>query len=221
MAITKMDWQKNLLLAAMAAVVIMLIFRYNDFQQTYQPPTAATSTNSEQGPVTADGASDIPQLISDDAEPADNAKAAPREASSELIRISTDTLEVMINPRGGDFVHAALPQYFHEVDTPDQPFVLMDNSGGLTYLAQSGLVGANGTDTRSGRPLFAATKTQYQLAEDQDSLTVDLTHQQGDVLITKRFIFHRGQYRVDVEYLIDNQSDAPWQANFYAQIKRD
>src|SRR5690606_3506967 len=136
-----------------------------------------------------EGASDIPQLVSDDAQPADATTDAPRTPSNELIKVKTHTLEVAINPLGGDIEHVALPKYFHEVDTPDQPFVLIDNGNGLTYLAQSGLVGANGTDSSAGRPLFSAEKTLYELGEGEDTLNVDLTYQQGDVLITKRFIF--------------------------------
>src|SRR5690606_11459350 len=54
------------------------------------------------------------------------------------------------------------------------------------------------------------------------SLQVELTLQQENgTRITKRFIFHRGKYRVDMEYIVDNQSEEPWRASLYGQIKRD
>jgi YidC/Oxa1 family membrane protein insertase len=45
--------------------------------------------------------------------------------------------------------------------------------------------------------------------------------QQGEVNITKRYTFTRGDYLINVQYLIDNKSANPWSAQLYGQIKRD
>src|SRR5690606_23167483 len=60
-----------------------------------------------------------------------------------------------------------------------------------------------------------------RMGDDQDQLVVDLLYQQGEVSITKRFTFTRGEYLVRVDYLINNQSDSVWSGNLYGQIKRD
>ena len=216
MANTKMDWQKNLLLAAIAAVVLMLFIRYNQFQEQ-QPQQPAAASSSVAAEIPADpAASDIPS--------ADNLPqpaAATSPASTELIQVQTDSLLVTIDPRGGDIVSLALPRHFAKLDTPDQPFVLLDNRNNHTYVAQSGLVGINGTDTAEGRPVFSSASTRYELKEGSDELLVDLTLQQGSAQITKRFSFKRGDYLIGVEYLVDNQGDTPWSAQLYGQIKRD
>ncbi len=41
------------------------------------------------------------------------------------------------------------------------------------------------------------------------------------VVVTKTLIFHRGSYRIDVEYAVANGSTAPWSVAPYAQIQHD
>ena len=116
----------------------------------------------------------------------------------------------------------ALPAYATRLDTPDIPFQLLERNQNRQYYAQSGLIGKNGIDSSAKRPVFRTAQSEYQLAEGQDELVVDLLYTtDSNVNVTKRFTFHRGDYLVDVEYLIDNQSAQLWRGNFFAQIKRD
>ncbi|MDQ2077036.1 membrane protein insertase YidC [Marinimicrobium sp. ABcell2] len=224
-----MDWQKTMLIAAMCAVVFTLIIRWTDFQETVAPaerlPAAerrATSPSPERElpDVTDSGVSELPTAP-------DEQLDVPEQdidlgaAYARTVSVTTDTLEVDIDLRGGDIVYLALPQHHAKLNRPDVPFVMLNDSDFQTYVSQSGLVGRNGTDTREGRPVFNAEATEYRLEEGEDQLQVDLTLNQNGVDITKRFIFTRGDYLVDVVYLIDNQTDQPWQASLYGQIKRD
>ncbi len=214
MAVDKMDWQRNIIIAAILAVLFTLAIRWNTFQEQHPVVT-------EQKPQTetAIKTSDIPDAIT---LPAISEQTPATEiASRNIINIKTDSLWVEIDPVGGDIVKVALPRHAANLSTPDIPFVLIDNGAAHTYVAQSGLVGPNGTDTAQGRPLYAVAKNEYRLDEGQNTLVVDLTLEQYQVNITKRYTFTRGQYLVAVEYLIDNQSSNKWTGNFYAQIKRD
>lgn len=220
MAVIKMDWQKNLLIAAILATLLMLVIRWHEFQENLpaQAPVA-TQTSSSAGaiPTAAPAAaSDIPVATNSLSEAEKVTLAA-----NQLINVKTDSFDLTINPLGGDIVQVALPRHYLKLDTPDQPFVLLDNRDNHTYLAQSGLIGTNGTDTAQGRPLFSSEKTSYTLAEGEKQLVVDLNFQQGEVKITKRFTFTRGDYLINVEYLVDNQSTNTWSAQLYGQIKRD
>jgi YidC/Oxa1 family membrane protein insertase len=222
MAANKMDWQKPLLIAAMCAVVFMLILRWSDFQdaQLAQQPQI-TSTAPDTVFVPEELADDIPTLPETDV-PADEAQPVIQPtASRQHVRVQTDSLDLLIDPHGGDIIHVALPRHYASLRTPDIAFVLLTSNEFHTYVAQSGLVGPDGTDTREGRPVFFAERTHYQMQDGQDTLVVDLTYQQGLVGITKRFTFARGEYLIDVQYLIDNQSANPWRGNLYGQIKRD
>jgi len=44
--------------------------------------------------------------------------------------------------------------------------------------------------------------------------------ERGGVTVTKTFVFHRGQYRIDVQYEVHNDGSGPWSARPYAQILR-
>lgn len=224
MAINKMDWQKNLLVAAILAVLLMLFIRWHQFQdqQAQQLPAAVASQSatSEIPTVETSESSDVPSATLATAELSESAKN--QLATNNLISVKTDTFEVTINPLGGDIVRLALPQHSEELDTPEKPFVLLNTENKHTYIAQSGLIGKNGTDDQgTGRPLFQVSQTNYVLKEGENSLVVDLTLDQGTSKITKRFTFNRGDYLISIEYLIDNQSDTPWSAQIYGQIKRD
>lgn len=221
MAVNKMDWQKNLLIAAMVAVLFMLVIRWNDFQENLPStptPVAATPGINTDFSTPAVDASDIPN-VPDVEQTTASETAAP--ASTAKIRVVTDSLDLLIDPHGGDIVRVALPRHYAELNKPDVPFVLLNNDAAHTYIVQSGLVGANGTDTAQGRPLFSAEQTEYRLEDGADQLVVDLTYQQDNVTITKRFTFTRGEYLLEMEYLINNQAETPWVANLYGQIKRD
>jgi YidC/Oxa1 family membrane protein insertase len=80
------------------------------------------------------------------------------------------------------------PLYPRRQDHPEIPFQLFDNGGERTYLAQSGLIGTNGPDASpAGRPVYAAEKKSYQLADGQDQLVVDLKFSKDGVNYIKRF----------------------------------
>ncbi|WP_323846138.1 membrane protein insertase YidC [Microbulbifer magnicolonia] len=221
-----MDWQRYTLLGGIAAVVLALIFQWNEFKEQHTPAvdretvirTEMPSHNRGTAtvPGTATGDSDVPQLQTPDGT---SDSAAPAER--QLISVTTDVFELFIDPRGGDIVKVALRQFEEELHTPDRPLILLNQTRDHTYIAQSGLIGRNGTDSAAGRPLFSAEKTQYALSEGQDALVVDLTLQQQGANITKRFTFSRGDYLIDVSYLVDNTSDATWTAALFGQIKRD
>lgn len=217
-----MDWQKSLLIAAMCAIVFTLFIRFNDFQETRAPAETATEQSPVEGdnefPSAGDQASDIPSVPGEETP---SSVTTDQQQTAQPISVETDTLKVNIDPHGGDIVFLALQEHYAELNTPDQPFVMLNQRNNQTYVSQSGLVGRNGTDTKEGRPTFSSAQTSYQLANGEDQLQVDLSLQQGEVNIIKRFTFDRGEYLVEVEYLIDNQSDQAWQGNLYGQIKRD
>jgi YidC/Oxa1 family membrane protein insertase len=238
-----MDIQRSILIVALAVVSYMMVLQWNqDYGQAALPAqTAAVNSTVPSLPDTASVPSndDVPSPV---AEAATASAVAPEVISDQLIRVKTDVLDLAIDPRGGDVVQLNLPQYPRRQDRPDVPFQLFDNGNERTYLAQSGLIGSNAPDKSSGRALWKSAQQQYQLADGQDQLVVDLTHSEGGVNYIKRFTFTRGlnaecsakeqelkkpgcvnpaSYQVNVAYLVDNQSAEAWSGNMYAQLKRD
>ena len=213
-----MDWQRTLLLGGIAIVVVMLFQEWNKFEEAHKPEVdtrTVVETVVPQAPVEGESAASADEIPS----VAGEQPVAPQQAvSTELISVKTDVLDLLINPRGGDIVKVALPKYLTQLED-GEPLILLNQTASHTYVAQSGLVGKNATDEAGKRPLFSADATSYEMTGD--TLDVDLTYQQGDVQITKRYSFQRGEYLMDVRYLIDNRGSSDWKANLYGQIKRD
>lgn len=213
-----MDWQRNILIAAMLAVLFTLAIRWNNFQE--QHPASNPSVVAEAPAPSVTRASDIPAPAATTT-PAGSPTAAPVAPATTTIKVATDSLLVNINPVGGDIVRVALPRHLVDLKDPNTPFVLIDDAPDHLYSAQSGLVGANATDTAQGRPSFTTEKTEYTLENGQDKLVVDLVLQQEQIKITKRFTFTRGEYVIGLEYIIDNQSSNKWSGQLFGRIVRD
>lgn len=219
------DWLKAILLTGMAVTLLLLVREWDEFQTTQTVSVASSETVSPSIPSSLSAESELPELTSSqDGNIADIPSAPVIEAQttrepSGLIEVKTDVLDLLIDPRGGDIVSAKLPAFTLALDDPT-PYTVLNPSADRLYIAQSGIIGANGTDTSEGRPLFSSDASTYELQEGQDQLQVDLYFNQNGVLITKRFILNRADYLITVDYLIDNQTNAPWSGAFYAQIKR-
>ncbi|QIZ85691.1 membrane protein insertase YidC [Bermanella marisrubri] len=217
-----MDARRAIILIGIAVISYMLVLQWNEDYgkrptQVAEPITRLTSPVQEVDiPTdTSDADSDAP-VVQDNMD----APQTQTQATTEWIKVETDVLDIRIDPVGGDIVYAALKQYPLSVDQQDVPFVLLEQSNIRTYIAQSGLVGKNGID-KKGRAQYSVEKTEYNLADGQDQIQVVLATTQNNVKIEKVFTINRGEYLIDVGFRIDNQSQEPWQANFYAQFKRD
>ena len=226
-----MEIQRALVITGIAIVSYLMI---QAWQQDYANPTQPAPV--EEVAQSAQGNGDGLDLPSPQADEVDNGipsaqserVEAPSSESTETttrqqrIRVNTDVLRVEIDPQGGDIVRLALPEFPHHVDTPDQPFVLLEQDASRTYVAQSGLIGKNGTDSSAGRPLWSAAKQSYQLDEGTQELNVDLTlRQDNGAELVKRFTFERGSYLVRVSHIVRNQGNSEWSGALYGQIKRD
>lgn len=232
-----MDLQRIGLIAALAVISYLMVLQWqedygNQAQIAASEPVASYSSAPNLSVPAApagtsdsvvSAASDIPAAVNQDG--TQSLEAAPLADSQAqqggLVKVTTDTLDVLIDPYGGDIIHAALPGYLAQLGN-DQALVLLEQNGNRIYTAQSGLTGTNGPDAKGERPRYTVSQSEYQLNDGQDQLSVDLTlAQDNGVIITKRFSFERGDYLVKVEYLINNQSNQSWQGNLFGQIKRD
>ena len=202
-----MESQRNILLIGLLFVTFLLWQQWNNDKN---PQPVATQTVSTA--TVADHASDVPQA--DAAIP-----ATQTTVPQNLISVKTDTLDLKINPVGGDIVYAALINHKLELNK-DQPFVLLEQKPGFTYISQSGLIGENGIDSVKGRAKFTVAKTDFVMG-DKDTLEVPMTYV-GDngVTYTKIFTFQRGKYDINVDYRINNTTQAPLNVQMYGQIKQ-
>jgi YidC/Oxa1 family membrane protein insertase len=139
--------------------------------------------------------------------------------SNRLVTVTTPSLKMWIDRKGGDVVRVLLPKFPVEIDRPDVPFVLLDQSGQRTYIAQSGLIGADGTDSNGQRPLYSADRANYEI--NQGEIEVVLRADVAGNPVEKIFRFRADDYLVDVEYRVRNNKSSNFVAGMFAQIKRD
>ena len=155
---------------------------------------------------------DVPAASSDG--PTMVAKAS---SGGEIISVVTDTLIISIDTKGGDVVSADLAKFPLE-EGSSESYSLLRPSGDKLFIAQSGLIGRDGTDSK-GRPTYTVAKDSYFL--EGDSLTVPLELvTPGGLQVTKNFTFTRDSHKVDVSYIIKNNTSDPKQVQQFAQLKQ-
>jgi len=226
--------QRVVLLICLAATGYLLILAWNgDMQETrdqdyYAAEPAVSSTDfnansvSDTVPDLADAGSagdDIPALPTANLPAGAQLNTLTTMNNSRLVTVTTPSLKMWIDLKGGDVVRVLLPKFPVEIDRPDVPFVLLDQSVQRTYIAQSGLIGADGTDSNGQRPLFSADRTDYQI--NQGEIEVVLRADVAGNPVEKIFRFRADDYLVDVEYRVRNNKSSDFVAGMFAQIKRD
>jgi YidC/Oxa1 family membrane protein insertase len=228
-----MDLQRSLLIGAIAVLSFMLLtnwVQFKDSRTSSQIQENTRLTSSADAPNTAipelpsatddDIADDLPSVV-ETTTPAAQPQEPVAVNSGRIIQVFTDVVQLAIDLEGGDIVELALPKYLEQLDNPDVPLVLLEQNNTRTYVAQSGLIGANGIDAK-GRPTYSVSASRYELADGEDSLVINLNWQDDTgVRITKRFTLQRGHYLIKVDYLVENGSESRWQANMFGQLKRD
>ena len=168
------------------------------------PNTSSNSTNDEFVPASSTTTSPI---------------VKPTISSAALVEVTTDVLKIKINTQGGDIVEATLLDYETEQGS-GIPFTMLQN-GNFKYIAQSGLTGAQGIDrVIKGRPIYQVENKQYQLT-GEEPLIIDLSYVADNGLsVIKRFTFEKSNYKVNVDYIIDNNADSAASVELYAQLKQ-
>ncbi|OAN12660.1 membrane protein insertase YidC [Photobacterium jeanii] len=201
-----MDAQRNILLIALLFVSFLLFQQWNmDNNPQVQGQGVAQQVNNS---------GDVPSHS------ADGQPVTDQSTSNNLITINTDVLALTVDTLGGDVIEAKLLAYDNELDSED-PFVLLKNDEGHRYIAQSGLIGANGIDSTDGRAQLQVEGTEFTLADGQDELRVPMTYSKDGINYTKTFVVKRGSYAIDVQYTVDNQSDKAANVQMYAQLRQN
>lgn len=221
-----MELRRTVILIALAIVSYLLVL---EWQRDYSPqsapstPTAAVQAAGDAPvvPIAENQASDVPVAVPVAASPTDvtvdNVSSLPAKT---WIQVYTDVLHLSIDPVGGDVVSSKLLQHTKTIHS-QEPFTLLENTAGRSYIAQSGLVGANGPDAaKTGRPVYQSNATTYRMEGDTLEVVLSLPAENG-VAIQKVYSFKRGDYLVNVTYRINNQGTESWRGNLFAQLKRD
>ncbi|QEH48179.1 membrane protein insertase YidC [Aggregatibacter actinomycetemcomitans] len=200
-----MDSRRGLLVIAL---LFMSFIVYQQWQLDYHTPKPVTTEQ------TAASASDVPASSN-----AGNAViATDTQAKGKIITLENDVFRLKINTLGGDVVSSELLKYDAELDS-NTPFMLLQNTPQHVYIAQSGLIGKDGIDTKSGRADYQADGDNFKLADGQNELSVPLVYVKDGVTYRKVFTLKRGEYNIAVNYEINNQSDKTIEVEPYGQLR--
>jgi len=147
---------------------------------------------------------------------------SPAAATTATIRVVTDVLDMDVALQGGDLVRADLRRY-PLIKGEDTRVRLLNRNPQQFYYLQTGLTDPAGGARPTHLAVFTAAANRYELAEGANELRVPLQWMDPatGVTVTKTYVLRRGEYRIDLQYDIDNRGAAPWTAASYAQILRD
>ncbi|MEX2481857.1 MAG: membrane protein insertase YidC [Gammaproteobacteria bacterium] len=152
----------------------------------------------------------LPSLSSDNTE----------TTSARPVRIETDVFSVTLSTAGATLERAALSEYPVSLDAPEIPVELLRDAPPKVFIYQSGLAGD--TELPTHHDLYEVDADAFRLADSADDLVVPFRWQSDSgINIEKRYRFRRGDYVVDVEYVIHNGSDEPLRVHHYDQLKRN
>ena len=209
-----MESQRSFLIIGLAMVSFLL---WQQWQIDYGPqPIQPTEIQESDTPAIVDAVAsqDVPVSAG-----ADFVPAQATQASETLVSVTTDTLDILIDTRGGDVVSANLVK-FPVTQGSEQAYSLLRAQSPGLYVAQSGLVGRDGPDANpQGRPIYVAQQKTYTLDGDRVDVPLVFVSEQG-LKVTKTFSFQRGQHAVQLRYELENTSAEAKQVQQYGQLKQ-
>ncbi|UTP73278.1 membrane protein insertase YidC [Alteromonas sp. LMIT006] len=224
-----MESQRSFILIGLALVSFLL---WQEWQNAYGPQPVVSAEQQVELPSNAVASVAGPQPLGQDVPVgADVPKELQTQASAlpvadaaqaqndRYISVITDTLSLQIDRIGGDVVKADLLKYPVEQGS-EEPYSLLRPTVDGLYVAQSGLIGANGPDANpEGRPLYNVHASKFVL--EGETLRVPLTWVGNDGIgITKTFIFTRNSHAITLEQSISNNTSGTAVVQPYAQLKQ-
>ncbi len=200
-----MDSRRGLLVIAL---LFMSFIVYQQWQLDYHTPKPVATEQ------TVTSTSDVPAFSTG----SNTVIATDTQVKGKVITLENDVFRLKINTLGGDVISSELLKYDAELDS-NMPFVLLQNTPEHVYIAQSGLIGKDGIDTKAGRADYQVEGENFKLADGQNELIVPLVYQKEGVTYRKIFVLKRGEYDIAVNYEINNQSDKTIEVEPYGQLR--
>jgi YidC/Oxa1 family membrane protein insertase len=217
-----MDIKRTVLLVVFSLSLLMLWENWNVYNggpSMFAPEQNTTTNITPATPGTASEQS-VPQASTSPAPRAAPSTDVPGGASTsaqgERVTLSTDLLKVDINTAGGEITRVELLRH-KDAANPEKNVVLMETGAGRTYIGQSGLIGG---DFPNHRSMYSAQPGARTL-DSGDTIKLILDAEQNGVKLTKTYVFHRGQYQIDLTHTVENATAETISPSVYVQLVRD
>jgi len=221
-----METQRLLLYLAFGFLSLII---YQTWMQDYHAPvpvvrTSAEATGANQLPGIVEGqdqlpnAADLPNAVS-----GTENQAAPvtQNSQARTVTVSTDLIDGAISTVGATITRVELKEYPISIEQPDTSFLLVSDEPANYLVAESGLQARAGEPAPTHKEIMSVEGDTFALADGQNTLDIPFTWvSDSGIKVTKTLTFTRGNYEVDVNYIIENGSGAEWAVNQYRQLKR-
>ena len=219
-----MDNSRLFLIAAMIFVG-MLLWQQWQADYVYQQPIniSEQQTGADTG-LSADlpDIGDLPDIADSPSgmQSTTNGQQVVQAAQGgRIILVDTDVLQARIDSRGGVLRSLKLKKYPTSLESPDDWLELVHSQADSSHILQSGL--RNKEDIApTHHSEYQASRSEYRLQDGEQDLLVPLTWQQDGITVTKTYHFKRGNYLVEVNHRVENNSQQDWQGSEYRQIQR-
>lgn len=209
------------------AVALVWFFLYQAWlvDNTVAPTRPAASQVAQPGsgelPVAATlDSADLPSVAAPTG--TDPAPAEPAASGDAYVRVVTDVYDLMINTRGADIQQLELNRYPVAKNQPDVHVRLLDSVTGHDFVYQTGLRIPGAADEPTHLAAYTSAKSEYRLEEGETTLDVPFTWTDANgLVVTKVYTFSRGQYRIGLNYSVENRSSVDVTVAPYLQLRRE
>jgi YidC/Oxa1 family membrane protein insertase len=147
------------------------------------------------------------------------AQGAP---AGQQVVLSTDRVKATFDSLGGSLVRLELLDHKDALD-PKRNVVLLEQTPKRLYVAQSGLISAQGTTALPNHfTPMTVVPGERTLAAGANQVSVRFESQATDgVTLAKTYTIKRGEYTMAVKHEVINQGSAPIKPQLYLQLARD
>jgi len=218
-----MDTKRIIIFAAIVFVAMQL---WSAWQEDYKHASKAltkTEVTTTSSSIPQDVISNAANHVNDNTNatkiPATLVDSEQAPTGSDIVSIKTDVLELKIDSATADIVEAALPKYTMSINQPEKPMILFNSDPEYRYFAESTFIGKGSPYNKNTS--YQSSSRYYVLTDNQQQIIVDFSWKNPqDVEFIKRYKLTRSKYDIDIEYIINNQSDNIWRGNLVTQLSR-
>ena len=177
------------------------------------PVAPATNATSVPTPMASAGSSAAVPL---------GAGASSVQTTREKLVVNTDVFSLTFDTEGGSLVKSSFNK-FKDMADKNAGFVLLDESVGRVYVAQTGLIAASGgAPMPTHKTLMTLVPGERTMAAGQNELQVKFESADvGGVKLVKTYTLKRGAYDIAVRHDIINTGSATVSPQLYLQLVRD
>ena len=138
-------------------------------------------------------------------------------ATSRMLNIKTDVLNIQLDLDSGAMMNAELLKYPVTEGSQD-PFVLFSKDAYHQYFATTEFVTMDNQNPQNVKIHFSSAQNQYDLGNQNEMKVVLQGLTENNVQIDKVYHFKRGSYVVNIDYKLHNLATSPWKAYLNQQL---